>query len=122
MLSHHIDQHQCTIDIIVVILPGLLNRFSHRLQAGKMNTGINVFFAEYVLKSLTIADIRFIERNLLSCDLFDPFETLFAGIAEIVDYHHIVPCILQFDHGMTSDKAHTTGYKNRHCLILLYDC
>ena len=108
MLSHHIYQCKSTGNIIFIILPRLLYGFSNCLKSRKMNTAVYLLFIKNLIHSLSVKDICFIKRNLLSCDGFHSLKALLTGICQIVHYYHIISCILKLYYCMAANISGTT--------------
>ena len=110
MLSHYIYQCKGTCDIVFIIFPRFCNRLTHCFKSCKMNTGINVFFFENFIQSLSVENIYFIKFNWFTCNLFYTFKTLLTGVAQVVQYYYIISCILKFYYGVASNKTSSTCY------------
>ena len=55
-----------------------------------MDNAVDLIFGKDAVKRRSVADIRLIEFDLLACKFFNPFQALFARIAEIVDDHGVI--------------------------------
>ena len=58
MLFHYINKHECTSNIILVILPGLLYTFTYCFETGKVDASIKLVSRKDPFKSFTVTDIH----------------------------------------------------------------
>ena len=77
MLAEYIYEDQCSLEIILVILPRLADRLPHSLEACKVNARIDLFFVKDLCQSFAVKRIALIESHLFAGDLLDTFKALF---------------------------------------------
>ena len=87
-------------------------RFTDRLQTGKMNDSVDFFFAENLAQARFVTDIAFIKRNLLARKLGRSFERFPFTVVKIIDHNNVVAGFYQFNTGMGTDIAGSSGNKN----------
>ena len=114
MLAHYIEQHERTVDIIIIILPRLLYTLANGLQSCKVNAAIKAVLRKNLFQGLTVADIRFIKRNSLTGDFFDTLQRKPAGVDQIIHYHNAVTSAEQLNDSMRADKAGAACYQYFH--------
>ena len=114
MLAHHVEQHKRTVDIIIIILPRLLHALAYGLQSCEMNAAVKAVLRKNLFQSLTVADIRFIERNSLPGDFFHTLQGQLAGVDQIIYHHNAVTGAEQLNDSMRADKAGAACYQYFH--------
>ena len=95
MFSHGINKHKRSLNIILIILPGLLNRLSYSLQTCEVNAGIYFLLIKDSVYRVGIKGIGLIKCNLLPGDFFHPVKALFRSVYKIIDNDHIVSVFKQ---------------------------
>ena len=122
MLAHDVNEDEGSLDVVLVVLPGLGDALPHGLQAGEVDDRRNVFLFEDVPHGVAVEHVDLIETRARTGDLLDTVERFLFGIGKIVEYDHIVPSIDELDAGMASDEPRTAGNENGfHGDLLLHD-
>ena len=103
MFSHYIYESQCSGNIVLIIFPRLFNRFSYCFQPCKMNTGINILFFKNICQCFSVKNICLVEFYWFASNFFYSFQTLLTGIAQVIQNHYIISCVLKLNNCMASD-------------------
>ncbi|MCG3168459.1 MAG: hypothetical protein POELPBGB_04265 [Bacteroidia bacterium] len=112
---HRRAQRQRAADVVVVILERPRDGFPLRLQAGEMQHCADGVFAEHRAQGCRVAHIAFVEGDRPAGDPLDPSTHLATAVAQIVDHHHAITGLQQFDTGMGTDVAGASRYQNLVC-------
>src|SRR5215212_3917501 len=102
---------QCLYKIVLVILPGLLDRFADVRVCGKMHACFYSMFVQNRLEKFTFTDLTVIERDTFS----DSFP---MPVNEIIDYDHFLSLLVQVFNGDTADITCPAGYQDCHDSIV----
>ena len=93
VVSHHITEVDGSADIVLIVLQRLSHGLAYRFQACKMDDRFDLLFLEDLIHRFLVADIRFIECKVLSCDLFYTVKGFFRCIVKVVRYNNVIACI-----------------------------
>ena len=119
-LPHHIQNIQCTVQIVGIILDRLFTAFAHRFICGKLNDSINIgTFLKNPLNLAAFCHIRLIEPEVLTGDFPDPLQGGGTGVIIVVCYHNVIACVQKLYAGMAADISGTAGNQNCHCSLLI---
>lgn len=77
-----------------------------------MNDGSNVFLLENAFQPFAVQHVNLIEARTLARDRFDAVERFGLGIAQIVEYGHVISCIDEFNARVAADKSGAAAYQN----------
>ena len=83
-----------------------------------MDHRVDAFPLKNSIQRFGIQQVVLIESQFFSGDLLYPFQGLFAGVTEIVHYHHLVARFQQLYTCVAADIAGAAGNQNRHLQIL----
>ena len=112
---HRLAQRQRAADVVFVIVQRPRNGLLDRLQSGEMQHCTDGVFAEHRAQGRRVAHIAFVEGDRPAGDPLDPSTHLATAVAQIVDQHHAITGLQQFDAGMGTDVAGTSRYQNLVC-------
>ena len=114
VLAHHVHQHQRTADVVLVVLPGLLDGLAHGLEAGKVDAAVKGVLGKYLFQAFPVADVHLVEGDGLAYDLLHPVNGLGGGVGEIVHDYGIMAGCDELDEGVAADKTGAARDKNVH--------
>ena len=109
---HGLQQAHSTHHVVIVVVQGVCYRFTHSLQAGKMNDCMGTTLFQCSTQRRTVADIALDKGHLFSCDALHPCQRLTLAVAQIVIHGDFLPRLEQFHTGVTTDIPRSAGYKN----------
>ena len=110
VFAHSLQQQQGAGQVVVVILQGLGNGFSHGLEPGKVDHCVNVMGGKDLLHARQIQHIRPVKGDGLAGDLLDAVDAFFLGIEQIVHDDDFIAAFQQLHAAVAADKAGTAGY------------
>ena len=109
---HDLKQCHAAREIVVVITQRLGHRLADGLEAGEVDDGIDLVFAEDIAQRAAIADIDLRKTRCTTADASDTFEYGRLAVGKIVDDDKIVSGVEQFDAGVGADIASAAGNEN----------
>ena len=121
MVTHGLYQHQRTAYVVLIILNGLAYRFSYSLEPCKMYAGVKPVLLQDLVQPLAVAYIDLVERYLRTAQYPGyTFQTLRAGVAQIVHNHCGMTRLVKLYYGVRSYESRSTGYQNIHQSIFFF--
>jgi hypothetical protein len=77
--------------------------------------GLNILMGlEHCMKPCFIQQICLEKGKIFSRNVFDPVKSLGGGVDKIIEYHHVMALVQQFNAGMAADISGTASDKNFH--------
>ncbi len=121
LLVHRFQQVGRAADVVLVVLQRDLNRFAHRLEAGKVDHRIDFFLPEQQINRFGVAQVGQVKLDVFAGQFLHPAQGIGFGVAEVVDDHDLVARFEQFDAGVGADVAGAAGDEDgfAHGRILL---
>ena len=114
-LFEALQQHDHAADVVVVVGQRFGHRLAHRLEAGKVDGGIDRVARQQPAHGLAVADIALDHLRAAPGQLGDPVDDPGRGVAEIVEDDDIVTGAQQLDHRVRTDVTGTAGHQK--CLF-----
>ena len=84
------------------------------LETGKVDDRLNLMLGKNISQRGTIPHIQLIKRGRAPRDGGNALQHDRVRVAEVIHHHHILACLQQRYHGMTTDIPGTAANKNRH--------
>ena len=110
ILPHSLEQQQGAGQIVVIILQGLGNGFSHCLQSGKVDHSVDAVIGKNLLHARKIQHIRPIEGDGFAGDLPDPVYAFLFGIGQVVHDDDFIAAFQQLYTAVAADESGAAGY------------
>ena len=96
----------------MVVFKRLPAGFAYCFKSCEVDNCVDLLVCEDPAGAFIVQHIRFIEFEVLACDLPYPVECLRLGVAEVIHYNNVIARIEKFNTSMASDKACAACYKN----------
>ncbi len=129
MAARHVAQRQRAGHVVPVVLERLLHAFAHGLEPGEVDDDIHRMTLEHLLQRLGIQDALLVEGQAAALAVglgagegAHALERFLAGIAQVVDHHHVVAAVEQLHHRMAADESGATRDQDRGLVGRLVQC
>jgi hypothetical protein len=113
-IAHRLEQRDRAADVVLVVLERLVHRLAHGLEPGKVDDAVDGRARKRACKGLPVADIPLDELRTRTRDLLDAVDDDGRRVAEVVEDHGLMPCLLQRNDRMASDETRATRDQNSH--------
>ena len=114
VLLHQLEQVQGAGQVVVVVFQRFLHRLPHRLEPGEVDDPVELVGAKDRLGGGVVQQVDLAERHLFAGDLLNALHHFGAGVAEVVQDHHLVSRVQQFHAGVASDVTGAAGDQQFH--------
>ena len=118
MLCHNFGERKISHKVIFIIKHRLFAGFADCLKSGKMNGGVDIVLAKYLIQKRLVAAVALIELDLFAGDLLHPLDALDRTVDEIVEDDYFVTFFQQKNVSVTGDVSGSAGDENFHYLAL----
>ena len=122
MVAHDVEQHERVLDVVVVVLDGLVDRFVDGLEAGEVDHAIDMVGVEDLVHGLAVQDVCLIEGEVLgglvAHDGLDAVDGDSARVGKIVNDDNLVAALEELDDGVGADESGATGDEDADVLGL----
>ena len=113
-LGHLFTQGQGRGYVVLIVGERNATGFPHRLQTGKVDDRFNLVLGQHGGQGRAIPHIQLIKRGRAPGDGGNALQHDRVRVAEVIHHHHILACLQQRHHGMTTDIPGTTRDQYRH--------
>ena len=105
MALHGLEQGQGAVQIVAVVGQGLLHRFAHGLQAGKVNHSVNFLLREHFLHGRPIGNICSICPDPVPGNGLNAVNNFRTAVDIIIRQNHLVALLQQLHGRVRADVA-----------------
>ena len=105
-IKQHLDLPNHKYDYMKTFVTTAL---AHCLQAGEVDTRIELVLVKDLLQAFTVTDIYLIERYILADDLCNPLQGDRRRVVKVVNYYSLMACLCKFNQGVASDETGTAS-------------
>ena len=93
MVTHNVCQHQCSADIILIILDWFCNGLTDCFQTSEVNNSIKCIFIKNFIHGISVKNICFVEFQCFSGNLLYAVQGFHTGIVQIIYYSYFIACV-----------------------------
>ena len=114
MFLHGGNQGKHTVQIVAVIHQGLLAGFAHGFQPREVDDAIHTVFRKHTVKRRFVADVQFVKREALACNLAHAVQAFGMTVYIVVHHHHVVSAVEKLHQCVRADVAGAASNQNVH--------
>ena len=127
MLLHDLDEHDGADDVVGVVLHGLGDGLTDRLEPREVDHGVHLLRGEGFVEPFAIENVAVVEGKVVSLvgdELLDAAQGLLGGVVEVIDDHHLASGGEELQAGVRADVAgaagdeHGASFHGSHVVLL----
>ena len=94
---HGLQKGQGAANVVVKVAQGLSHRLANGLETGKVDHPVDGMLGKDPVQGAAVTDVGLHELESGAAEFFDSVEHLNAAVAEVVDDHHLLASVQEFD-------------------------
>ena len=109
--SHHLAEGNRRADVVVIVIQGSGNRFTHCLETGKMNYGVAGMGGENGLQSGAVPAVNMVKDGSTARNGINAVKDADLAVGEVIRNYDIIAGLQKLHAGVTADVAGAAGDK-----------